>query len=180
MPRATNKVELIGTARQGFAHLSQLIGSMSVAQLQGGFGQEMANKGKETHWGRDKNLRDVLVHLHEWHLLILDWVEANRQGHHRPFIPAPYNWKTYPKLNEHFREKHQNTSVQDAIMLLQNSHEKVMDLIGTFGEEELFSKKVFPWTGSTTLGSYCVSATASHYGWAMKKLNMYLKMELKP
>lgn len=30
--------------------------------------------------------------------------------------------------------------------------------------------KFFNWTGTTSLGSYCVSATSSHYDWAMKKI----------
>ena len=26
---------------------------------------------KEAHWSRDKNVRDVLIHLYEWHQLML-------------------------------------------------------------------------------------------------------------
>jgi hypothetical protein len=33
----------------------------------------------------------------------------------------------------------------------------------------------FPWTGGATLGAYCVSATASHYDWAMKKIKAHIK-----
>ncbi len=32
-----------------------------------------------------------------------------------------------------------------------------------------FSKKVYKWVGGSTLGSYFVSATSSHYDWAIKK-----------
>ena len=35
--------------------------------------------------------------------------------------------------------------------------------------EELFSKKVYKWVGGSTLGSYFVSSTSSHYDWAIKK-----------
>ncbi|MDR0406186.1 MAG: ClbS/DfsB family four-helix bundle protein [Clostridiales bacterium] len=31
----------------------------------------------------------------------------------------------------------------------------------------------FSWAGTSTVGSYCVSATASHYGWAMKKIKRH-------
>ena len=44
-----------------------------------------------------------------------------------------------------------------------------MTLIGKFTNEELFTKAHFPWTGTTSLDSYCVSATSSHYEWAIKK-----------
>lgn len=38
-------------------------------------------KKKEAHWRRDRNLRDVLMHLNEWHLLLLEWVK-NRENWH--------------------------------------------------------------------------------------------------
>ena len=85
-------------------------------------------------------------------------------------MPAPYNWKTYPQMNVVFWEKHQNTSYTDAETMLKKTHKEVMDIIETFSNEELFTKKAFDWTGTTTLGSYCVSATSSHYDWAFKDI----------
>jgi hypothetical protein len=38
----------------------------------------------------------------------------------------------------------------------------------THSDEELFEKKRYQWTGTTSLGSYLVSATSSHYEWALK------------
>lgn len=43
------------------------------------FADDMAAAGKETHWIRDKNLRDVLVHLYEWHQLLLNLVELRKR-----------------------------------------------------------------------------------------------------
>ncbi|MFC2579722.1 MAG: ClbS/DfsB family four-helix bundle protein, partial [Bacteroidota bacterium] len=34
---------------------------------------------------------------------------------------------------------------------------------------------VFDWTGTSTLGAYCVSATASHYDWAIKKIKVHIR-----
>jgi len=45
-------------------------------------------------------------------------------------------------------------------------------------DDELFQKKHFSWTGTSTLGSYCVSVTASHYDWAMKKIKQHIKTHL--
>ena len=45
-----------------------------------------------------------------------------------------------------------------------------MKLIDSFSDQELFRKAYFSRTGTTSLGSYCISATSSHYDWAMKKL----------
>jgi len=58
-------------------------------------------------------------------------------------------------------------------MLLKESHQNVMTLIETFSNDELFAKNALAWTGTSPLGAYCVSATASHYDWAMKKLKKH-------
>jgi hypothetical protein len=145
-----------------------LIGSLTEEDRQASFAFDTA-VDKEAHWSRDRNLRDVLAHLHEWHLLLLRWVEANTAGHAQPFLPAPYTWKTYGELNQVFWEQHQATSLDHVVDLVRESHDGVIQLIQRFTDEELFTKKYFAWTGTTSLGSYCVSATSSHYDWAMKK-----------
>lgn len=175
MARATTKTDLIIAANGQFDRLCKIIEQMSDELQNAAFAHEMAAAGKETHWSRDKNLRDVLVHLHEWHKLLLNWIESNRAGDAKPFLPGPYNWKTYPAMNVEFWEKHQKTSLIDAKNMLMESHKKVMALIETFSNDELFAKNTFAWTGTSTLGAYCVSATSSHYDWAMKKLKLHIK-----
>ncbi|WP_333615599.1 ClbS/DfsB family four-helix bundle protein [Bacteroides pyogenes] len=175
MARATTKTDLIIAANGQFDRLCKIIEQMSDELQNAAFAHEMAAVGKETHWSRDKNLRDVLVHLHEWHKLLLNWIESNRAGDAKPFLPEPYNWKTYPAMNVEFWEKHQKTSLIDAKNMLMESHKKVMALIETFSNDELFAKNTFAWTGTSTLGAYCVSATSSHYDWAMKKLKLHIK-----
>jgi hypothetical protein len=175
MARATTKTDLITAANEQFDKLCKLIDTMSDEQQTATFGDEMASAGKEAHWSRDKNLRDVLVHLYEWHQLLLNWINANRNGTAKPFLPAPYNWKTYPAMNVEFWKKHQTTPLIDAKRMLKESHKDVMALIETFSNDELFAKKSFDWTGTSTVGAYCVSATSSHYDWAIKKLKIHIK-----
>ena len=179
MLRATTKSDLLIAGNEQFDKLWKLIDTMSDEQKNAAFAGEMATAGKEAHWGRDKNLRDVLVHLYEWHLLLLNWINANRNGDKKPFLPEPYNWKTYPQMNVCFWEKHQHTSLPDAKQMVKESHRGVMALIETFSNDELFAKKVFAWTGTSTLGAYCVSATSSHYDWAMKKLKVHIRTSKK-
>ena len=176
MGRATTKQELILAANQQFEKLWNMIKSMTGEELQASFNFGDNPKDKEAHWKRDKNLRDVLIHLYEWHQLLLNWVRANQAGEAKPFLPEPYTWKTYGQMNEVFWAKHQNTSYDDAKNMLQKSHDDVMAMIETFSDEELFTKQHFSWTGTTTLGSYCISATASHYDWAMKKIKRHIKI----
>lgn len=165
MARATTKEQLKQTSEDNFTKLFALINLMSKEEQETLFLFE----------DRDKNIRDVLVHLYEWHQLLLNWVNANQSGNKANFLPEPYNWKTYPQMNIVFWEKHQKTSLEKAIILLKKSHSDVMKLIESFSNEELFTNKYFSWTGTTNLGTYCVSATSSHYDWAMKKIKKHKK-----
>lgn len=165
MARPTTKQDLIVAANCQFEKLWQLIDSMPKEKQLAAF----------SFVDRDKNLRDVLVHLYEWHRLLLNWIHSNQAGHAANFLPEPYNWKTYPNMNVEFWKKHQTTPLEEAVPLLKRSHADVMKLIESFSDEELFTKKFFPWTGTTNLGSYCISATSSHYDWAMKKLKQHIK-----
>lgn len=176
MPRPTTKADLLFAAKEQYDKLWKLINSMTDDERAAEFNNEMATKGKEAHWSRDKNLRDVLVHLHEWHELLLNWAVPNSNGANKPFLPAPYTWKTYGDMNVEFWGKHQSTTYDKAVEMLNSSHKNVLSLIETFSNEELFIKKYYPWTGTSSLGSYCISAAASHYDWAIKKIKAHLKM----
>jgi hypothetical protein len=170
MSRATTKQDLTEAATAQFEKLFAMIDGMSQSDQTAVFCFDADAAGKEAHWKRDKNIRDVLVHLYEWHQLLLGWVAANQGGEGKPFLPKPYNWKTYGDMNVGFWEKHQGTSYEASRNILNESHAAVLDLIAGFTDEELFEKKHFPWTGTTNLSSYCISATSSHYDWAMKKI----------
>ncbi|MDH6358139.1 ClbS/DfsB family four-helix bundle protein [Parabacteroides sp. PF5-9] len=165
MARPTNKHDLIVLANSQFEKLWKLIDSMSEEKRLATFSFE----------DRDRNLRDVLVHLYEWHQLLLHWLPANLAGKAVNFLPTPYNWKTYPQMNVEIWKKHQTTSLKEAVALLKETHIEIIKLIEPLTDDELFTKKYFPWTGTTNLGSYCISATSSHYDWAMKKLKQHLK-----
>lgn len=175
MPRPTTKPDLIKTANEQFEKMWKLIDAIPEAGQNTAFHFGDAVQQKEAHWKRDKNLRDVLVHLYEWHQLLLNWVESNQKGEQKPFLPAPYNWKTYGQMNIGFWEQHQNTPLSIAKEKLKKSHADVMKLIEGFSNEALFAKGGLSWTGTATLGSYCASATASHYDWAIKKLKVHHK-----
>lgn len=175
MARATTKFELLESSQSNFEKFEELIKSMTEKELSTPFDFSGDEKKKEAHWKRDKNLRDIYIHLYEWHQLILNWISSNEKGEVEPFLPKPYNWRTYGDMNVEFWKKHQNTPLEEARKMYEKSHNDVMKLAETFTDEELFTKGVFPWVGGTTLGSYFVSTTASHYDWAMKKLKAHRK-----
>lgn len=169
MARATTQEALIEQATGNYQLLVDAINRCSPEEQVGEFPFE----------GRDRQIRDCLVHLHEWHLLFIHWVTQNQSGHAAPFLPANYNWKTYPEMNIQFWQKHQVTPLETAKRLFADSHHKCIEIILGFSDDELFTKKYFTWTGTTSLGSYAVSATSSHYDWALKIIKKYQKSLIK-
>jgi hypothetical protein len=175
MPRPATKKDLISAANEQFDKMWALIDSMTEEERGKPFKFGDDPGEEEAHWKRDKNLRDVLVHLYEWHQLLLNWINSNLKGRHVPFLPEPYTWKTYGVMNMKFWEKHQSTPYEDARKMLMQSHKEVMALIEGFTNEELFEKQHFKWSGTTNLGSYFISNTSSHYNWAIKKIKRQIK-----
>lgn len=175
MGRPTTKPDLLSAATENYEQMNTLIAELSDKELSTPFDFSDDASKKEAHWKRDKNVRDILVHLYEWHQLLLHWVHTNQAGTSTPFLPRPYNWKTYGQMNEVFWQKHQNTTLEEAKEMLEKSHREVMQLAETFSNEELFTKGTFPWVGGSTFGSYFVSNTSSHYAWAIKKLKAHKK-----
>jgi hypothetical protein len=47
--------------------------------------------------------------------------------------------------------------------------------VSAYSEEDLFSKRRFAWTASTSVGSYAVSATTSHYDWARTLIRRFAR-----
>lgn len=174
MARPTTKEDLQTAAEEKYQKMITLIDSLSPEEQEGTFAFDTA-KDKEAHWQRDQNIRDVLIHIHEWHNLLLDWVAANTSGAPKGFLPEGYNWRTYGEMNVEFWKKHQETPYAVALALVAKTHQAVMDLAEGFTNDELFAKGSFEWVGGSTLGSYFVSSTASHYDWAMKKIRRYKK-----
>ena len=88
MPRPKNKQELINQSEGNYQKLLELIAGYSDAELNKEFPEGYMNR----------NIRDVLGHLHHWHLMMLDWYKVGMAGD-KPEMPAKgYTWKTTPAL----------------------------------------------------------------------------------
>lgn len=176
MARPKTKDELLELAELNYDKLLKLIDSMTEIELNTEFDFSADAKKKEAHWGRDKNVRDILIHLHEWHNLMLEWVANNKAGVRKPFLMEGYNWKTYGDMNIVFWKRNQAVSLDMALEQFKESHKKIMNTIHTMSNDELFQKNVYDWVGGSTIGSYFISVTSSHYDWAMKKIKAHRKM----
>ena len=179
MPRPKSKEDLLIAAKENYVKLIKMIDDMTEKQLNTPFDFSDQPNKKEAHWSRDKNVRDVLIHLYEWHQLMLKFPKNNKDTMTAKsaiaFLPSEYSWKTYGAMNVMFWNKHQTTSFDDALKMFKKSHAEVMKLIEQYSNEELFMPKHFTWTGNAALGEYFVSTTSSHYDWAMKKIKAHCK-----
>ncbi len=158
MPRPKTKEELSKLARANFEKLVAYVEDCPKEEQSREFPKGTLNR----------NIRDVLAHLHHWHLMFLEWYSVGMTGD-KPEMPAKgYTWRTLPGLNKEIRKKYSDTGLEKIKSLLRSSFGEVYHIIESHSDEELFTKKKYGWTGSTSLGAYLVSATSSHYDWALK------------
>ncbi|NOT35944.1 MAG: ClbS/DfsB family four-helix bundle protein [Saprospiraceae bacterium] len=165
MARPTSKKELLTMSQKNYELLTGFIDSLS---------EELRNR--EFNKGTmNRNIRDVLAHLHQWHVMLLDWYTAGLKGI-KPDIPSKgYTWKTTPELNKRIWENCQTTDLKKIRKALDKTHSEVLELIKKHSENDLFEKKKYKWTGSTSIAAYLISATSSHYDWALKLIKKGLK-----
>ena len=77
MPRARNKEDLLNFSEENYSKLMKMISEMTETQMATEFDFSDDESKKEAHWGRDKNVHDVLIHLYEWQQLLIKFVEHN-------------------------------------------------------------------------------------------------------
>ncbi len=165
MPRPTTKQELLAQSHAQYAALGALIDGYSAADQQRAFKPGTMNR----------NIRDVLAHLHHWHLLMQEWYAVGMKGG-KPEMPAKgYTWATTPELNRWIHGQYNAMPMKKVRALFDHSHAEVTSLIERHTDAELFTKRRYAWTGSTSLGAYLVSCTSSHYDWALKLIRKGLK-----
>lgn len=158
MGRPKSKIELLELSVKNFVKLNAYVDSFTPKEQAQEFPKGTLNR----------NIRDVLAHLHHWHLMMLDWYTIGMKGQ-KPEMPAKgYTWKTTSDLNHEIHKKYQDVDLHIVRSDLNTSFESLQELIKKHSNNELFEKKRYPWTGSTSLGAYLVSATSSHYDWAYK------------
>lgn len=165
MSRPTHKESLLALSRENFEALNAFVDSFSEEDKNGEFVEGTMNR----------NIRDVLAHLHAWHVLMLDWYAVGMKGE-KPDIPAKgYTWKTVPELNRKIWKDYSAISLKEVRKQLEKSFTDLQRVIQNHSNDELFEKKRYKWTGSTSLGAYLVSATSSHYDWALKLIKKGMK-----
>ena len=165
MPKPKSKIELLELSQKNYKTLMDLVDSYSNEEVNREFPAGTLNR----------NIRDVLAHLNQWHLMLMGWYESGMKGE-KPDMPAKgYTWQTLPELNRKIWQDCQNMDIEDAKKRLNESYKNIQLLITNHTDEELFEKKRYKWTGSTSLGAYLILNTSSHYNWAIKQIKKAMK-----
>jgi hypothetical protein len=126
------------------------------------------------------SVKDILGHLIGWQQMNLDWYAAGLRGE-TPEMPAPgLTWRDIRELNERMFRKHHRRSLQAVLADYHAFHQKMLELILEVPDRDFVALGRFAWSGPTwTLSDYVRANTASHYRWASKHLQKWLRAPTK-
>lgn len=178
MANPKNKQELLASIVDGYAKLCVQIAKMNDEEKLAPFDFTADPKKCGVRWEYDRCLRDLLIHLHEWQVLMREFVQNIRDGQPRDYLPDEYR-RNYHEMDKMLVEKHQGTSLEEATSLLQQTHDEMLSLVDDFTDDELFVKGYYKNTYTTTMAAYFVSVTSSPYGQAVKLLKTHQKNSRK-
>ncbi|MDL2292176.1 ClbS/DfsB family four-helix bundle protein [Acholeplasma sp. OttesenSCG-928-E16] len=122
---------------------------------------------------RDKNIRDLCAQIVGWQNYLMGWYEEGMKDR-LPDIPAKgYTWKIADALEMKIWQRFQKTSLDDCLILLEETHEQAIKAIEKSTEQELFEKKYHRWTLNKTMAYYFIQFAYIIY---VKKINAISKV----
>jgi hypothetical protein len=161
MGRPTSKTELLDAAGREFERLWNAVESVPESD------RELV--GACDAW----SVKDLLAHLHAWHEMAIGWEYEGSRGE-QPVIPAEgYTFAETPALNQAIFERTKHDPWNEVVARLRSTHADLLAVIDSYDDDDLFTKRRYPWTRSTSVGAYMVSATSSHYAWASKLIRKF-------
>ena len=162
--------DLLARGDSEFAALLDLIDRLPAERLD----EEFAGPA------RDRNVRDVVAHLHAWHILLERWYSDGMAGG-SPSIPAAgYTWRELADLNEALRQQWQDTSLAELLPLLRASHEALQAMVALHDDRELDDPAAFSWTRGAALGEFALECGGNHYAWARDAIAVGLRLTPSP
>ncbi|MGX5695959.1 ClbS/DfsB family four-helix bundle protein [Agromyces soli] len=176
-PLPTTLIGLQAAAMRGFRALEEVYDATPDAQrsapfaraVGGGEGAE-ASGGTSTATPRDRDLQDVVNHLHAWHVLLLGWLDAIAAGRAPAYPAEGRGWAQLDELNRELRDTYRVREFDTAWRRLQTSHVGVLARVGALDEAELFDAARFAWLGGSPLAEPVHECLGGHYAWAVETI----------
>lgn len=158
MGKPMTKEELLSFSQKGFEEIKACIDQLSA--------KERLKEWKTSE--RDKNIRDVIYHLHAWHILLIKWLDVLLEGG-RPELPASgYTWDHIDHLNHDLWLEAQKVTFMDTLERFDDSHNRCMRAIEGLSEDQIF-KPSFAQFNRPIIG-LIDGCMAEHYLWALTKI----------
>lgn len=163
MPRPASKDALLKAMESERQQLIALLKTLDDDQ--------MTQPGVCESW----SVKDILAHLYEWQQMVLGWYHAGKSGEDVK-TPAPdLKWSETPILNQRIYERYRDLPLHDIQARFAASYDETLATITSIPDEALVTPKFYRWTKSSTLLSYFVSCTSSHYRWAYDEIRKWAK-----
>jgi hypothetical protein len=118
---------------------------------------------------------DHLAHLSEWERMLLGWFEADARGE-SPAVPAEgYTWARMDELNQRIFEQHRGQRPEQALVTWIDTSRRLIALVQSIPEADLFAPGRYRWTGRSTLAWYVWECGGNHYRWAAREIKRALR-----
>ncbi len=163
MSKPITKQEVIESAQKERAALEDYLATLTPEQ--------MTQPNVIGEWA----VKDVMAHLFAWEGMVMRWYETGKKGK-LPAVPSEkYNWGQLPQLNHEIFLEHRDQPLAEVLKTFKSSYKKILKMIESIPEKELFTRNVYPWTNNNLLAAYFVSSTSSHYRWARTTIRKAMK-----
>ena len=159
---ATNRSELLEITRKEFVKLEKLI--VSIDRKAGLLKDEDST-----------SIKDVVAHRAHWISLFFGWYADGLAGTTVYFPAKGYKWNDLKSYNAELRKQQSGLGWDDALKMLQNDYEKLIEFIESKSDKELYTAPMKGANNHWTPGRWAEAAGASHFRSAAKYIRARLR-----
>ena len=147
MTERINKTELLANMQAGYTTFEALLAGLNETQ--------MTTPGVNGAW----SVKDNLAHLTAWHLRLLVFLQAVRQGK-EPDIGLVQD-SSVDEINDQFYEENKDRSLAEVLPAFRSSYQQLVADVQAMTEEEL--NKPIAWLNDRPIWLWVAGDTYEHY-----------------
>jgi len=108
------------------------------------------------------SIKDILAHVSAWESFVMGWYETGLKGSkvNKPDFRQP---GAIANVNRQIYEANKDCIIEDVLAGFDASYRRILKMIESIPEKDIFTRGRFAWTGTQKLVSYITSNTSSHY-----------------